>query len=139
METDTPKDSSLGGEIVAGMLGAAVSMGCCLIPLVHIIAVPLGPFVGGVVAGNRVTGFRGRFVIGLTVGTAICGLISGVLAIAVHVATVSELPSWFPFSPSARAVVAAIVWTYATILSTVGASLSGSFGKKKKTGDEAAA
>ncbi|HVU01711.1 MAG TPA: hypothetical protein VHE30_08165 [Polyangiaceae bacterium] len=131
MEMVPEQSSSLGAEILAGVIGSAITMACVIPPVIHLVTGPLGPFIGGVVAGNRVKGLRGRFVIGFTVGTVLAGLLAGALAVVVRLASASELPSFFPTSGSARATIAAIVFVYGTALATVGASLSGSIGKKK--------
>ncbi len=131
MEMASEQQSSLGTEILAGVIGAAITMACVIPPVVHLVTGPLGPLIGGVVAGNRVKGLRGRFVIGFTVGAVVGGLVGGVLTVVTHLATASELPSFFPTSGTVRAAIAGGVFTYGTVLATVGASLSGSIGKKK--------
>ena len=40
--------------IVSGaLIGSAVTLGCLLIPLVHFFSGPLGPFIGGFIAGSK--------------------------------------------------------------------------------------
>jgi hypothetical protein len=127
----TEEESTVGGEIVSGLLGAGVAMACALIPLVHIIALPLGPAIGGFVAGNRArTGARGRVIIALTIGSAETALIGTAAAVLVGLAGRSQLPSWFPSSGTLSAILAGI-WVYACTLGAIGAAVSGSFARKE--------
>lgn len=129
----TSKESSLGGEILAGLMGAAIALGCALPPVVHLLTGPLGPFIGGLVAGGRVAAsLRGRIVIGACIGLGLSGVIGTVLAVFASLATPSELPSWFPWSSSARLAIVGVVWTYGAVLGTVGATASGSVSRRKE-------
>src|SRR5581483_551924 len=91
-------DSSLGREIVAGFAGAGIAVACMLpIPIVHLVAMPLGPFVGGFVAGNMAKpAARGRAVIAIIVGSGVSGVLAILSAILLSFAQKDELPTWFP-------------------------------------------
>jgi hypothetical protein len=101
---------SLAREILAGIAGAAIAAACLLpIPLVHLVATPLGPFVGGFVAGNMASpGLRGRAIIAVLVGSGMAGVLGGAVALLLAFAERSELPSWFPDSATLTGVVAAV-------------------------------
>lgn len=120
--TPLPDDpSSFGRELVSGLIGAAVSLACILPPILHLVTGPLGPFIGGFVAANRVSATaRARLVVALTVATALAGFVGGALAIAASVAAPSELPDWFPASRARILTLACIVWAYAGTLATIG-------------------
>jgi hypothetical protein len=136
MASSQPKESSLGGEIAAGLMGAGIALGCALPPVVHLVTGPLGPFIGGLVAGNRVApAVRGRIVIGASIGLGLALVIGTVLTVFVSLATASELPTWFPTSAGARVAIVGIVWTYGTLLGTVGATVSGSLSRAKESKD----
>jgi hypothetical protein len=129
-ETQTA-ESSIGGEILAGVIGAAICLGCVLPPIVHLIAGPVGPFVGGFVAGNRVgPGVRGRVIIALTVGTTLAGIGATAAAVFKSLAGATDLPTWFPSNGMLGAILAG-VWCYATALSMVGATVSSSMAERR--------
>lgn len=124
-------NSTLGGELVSGLLGAGVAMACLLPPILHLIAGPLGPFIGGFVAANRSKpGARGRAIIAVTIGTAVTGLVGTAALVLMGLAGKSQLPSWFPASGT-LAMILAGVWTYATGLGAIGAAVSGALARKE--------
>jgi hypothetical protein len=133
MEASSSSDpqSTLGGEVVSGLLGAGVAMACVLPPLLHLVTGPLGPFIGGFVAANRSKpGLRGRFIIAATIGTAVAGLVGVAAQVLTSLAGRSSLPSWFP-APGTLAAILVGVWIYATVLGAVGAAVSAAFGRKE--------
>jgi hypothetical protein len=96
-------------------------MACILPPILHLVTGPLGPFIGGFVAANRVPAtLRARVVVAVTVATALSTFVGGVLGAAGSIASRSELPDWFPTSTAEIATIAAIVWVYAVSLATAG-------------------
>ncbi len=127
-----PTESSVGGEILSGLLGAGVALACIVPPVVHLVAGPVGPFLGGFVAANRgKPGARGRFIIAVTIGTAVAGLLAIAARVFVGLAGKSELPTWFP-SPGTLAAILAGVWVYATAGGAVGATISAALSNKEK-------
>jgi hypothetical protein len=109
-------------------------MACILPPILHLVTGPLGPFIGGFVAANRVSPTaRARVVVALTVATALAGFVGGVLGTAASVATAGELPDWFPTSGSRIATIAAVVWIYAGTLAAVGTVARASVGGRGDT------
>jgi hypothetical protein len=122
--------SSLGRELVSGLIGAGVSMVCILPPILHLVTGPLGPFIGGFVAANRVSRTpRARIVVAVTVATALAMFVGGVLGIAASVASAGELPDWFPSSRARIVTLASIVWVYAVTLAAVGTVVRGAVGR----------
>jgi hypothetical protein len=109
-------------------------MACILPPILHLVTGPLGPFIGGFVAANRVSPTaRARVVVALTVATALAGFVGGVLGTAASVATAGELPDWFPTNGSRIATIAAVVWIYAGTLAAVGTVARASVGGRGET------
>lgn len=124
--------SSVGGEILAGLLGAGIAIGCVLPPIVHLVTGPLGPFIGGFVAANRARpGVRGQAIIATLVGTGVAGLMAIAAAVLVGLAGRSQLPDWFPSSGALGAVLAG-VWLYGAVLAMVGTAVSGAFSAKER-------
>ncbi|HEX7669501.1 MAG TPA: hypothetical protein VF395_07960 [Polyangiaceae bacterium] len=124
--------SSVGGEILAGLLGAGIAIGCVLPPIVHLVTGPLGPFIGGFVAANRAKpGVRGQAIIAALVGTGVAGLMAIAATVLIGLAGRSQLPDWFPSSGALGAVLAG-VWFYGAVLAMVGTAVSGSFSKKEE-------
>jgi hypothetical protein len=123
--------STLGGELLSGLLGAGVAMACLLPPILHLVTGPLGPFIGGFVAANRAKpGARGRAIIAVTIGSGVAGLAGVAAFVLIGLAGRSQLPSWFPASGT-LAMILAGVWTYATGLGAAGAAVSGAFARKE--------
>jgi hypothetical protein len=130
---DAAPESSLGGEILSGFLGAGIAMACLLLPLIHLIAAPLGPFIGGFVAANRSNpGARGRAIIAVTIGTALTTLIAVAAQVFVALAGRSQLPSWFP-SPGTLTAILCGVWIYATTLGAIGGVVSNAFARRERS------
>jgi len=115
------EQSSVGRELASGLIGAVVSMCCIFPPILHLVTGPLGPFIGGFVAANRVQPTtRARVVVALTIATALAGFIGGAVTIASSIAAKNELPDWFPTTPAKIAVLTVVVWTYAGTLAALG-------------------
>ncbi len=136
-EPSTADASSLGREIVAGFAGAGIAVACILpIPIVHLVAMPLGPFLGGFVAGNMAKpAARGRAVIAIIVGSGVSGVLAILSAILLSFAQKDELPTWFP----ARGTLAGIivgVWFYEAVMAAVGATVSVTLAQKKRAKSE---
>ena len=136
-ENVTEEPSSFGREIVSGLIGLAVTMCCVIPPVVHLIAGPLGPLLGGFIAANRTNpGARGRVVIAGIIGTGVAGLIF--VASKVFVAAVgrTELPDWFPSGGTLSAILAG-VWLYGVVVASIGTLISTSMAQKKSAAKSA--
>jgi hypothetical protein len=121
---------TVGGEIVAGLLGAGIAIGCVLPPIVHLVTGPLGPFIGGFVAANRAKpGVRGQAIIAALVGTGVAGVMAIAAAVLVGLAGRSQLPDWFPSSGALGAVLAG-VWLYGAVLAAIGTAVNGALSKR---------
>jgi len=117
----TEVESTVGRELASGLIGAVVSVCCIFPPILHLVTGPLGPFIGGFVAANRVGPTpRARFLVALTIATTLASFIGLALTIASSIAAANELPDWFPATPTKIAVVTMVVWTYAGTLAAVG-------------------
>ncbi|HVW26482.1 MAG TPA: hypothetical protein VHC69_14035 [Polyangiaceae bacterium] len=126
------EESTFGGELVSGLLGAGVAMACILPPLLHLVTGPLGPCIGGFVAANRgKPGARGRVVIALTIGTAVTAFIGTAAEVFTSLAGKSQLPSWFPSSGTLAAILAG-VWIYSTALGAAGTAVSAALSRREK-------
>jgi protein-S-isoprenylcysteine O-methyltransferase Ste14 len=122
---------SLRALVSSLLLGAGVALACLLLPLIHLIAGPLGPAIGGFVAANRSQpGGRGRAIIAITIGTAVAGLVGVAATVFVSLAGKSQLPSWFPSSGMLAAILAG-VWVYGCTLGAIGASISVAIARKQ--------
>jgi hypothetical protein len=132
-EPVTADAPSLGREIVAGLAGAGIAVACMLpIPIVHLVAMPLGPFLGGFVAGNIARpAIRGRVVIAIIVGSGVAGVLSIFAAVLLTFAQKDELPSWFPAKGTLVAIIAAL-WLYEATMAAVGATVSVALARKKR-------
>src|SRR5262249_20308494 len=90
-----PEASTIAGEIVAGLLGAGVSLACLLPPILHLVTGPLGPFIGGFVAANRVRpGVRAQGIVATTLATVLSTLVGTALRGVTALAAPKELPDW---------------------------------------------
>ncbi len=131
---EPPEDraSTLGEEMLAGVVGAAIAVGCIAPPIVHLVTGPLGPFIGGFVAANRVKASpRASAIIAVCIGTGASGLIATAAHLAVVFVGRSELPTWFP-SPQTVVAIVAGAFLYATALGAVGATVRASLAQKKE-------
>lgn len=123
---------SLGRELFAGLAGAGIAVACLLpIPIVHLVAMPLGPFLGGFVAGNIARpGARGRAVIAILVGSGVAGVLAIAAAVLLSFAQKDELPTWFPAKDTLAAIIAG-VFLYEATMSAIGATVSVALARKK--------
>ncbi len=125
------EQSSVAAEIFAGVIGAGVSLGCLLPPLLHLVTGPLGPAIGGFVAANKVPkSARAQLIVAITIATARASFVGGIVSLAAHVAAANELPDWFPTTAGRILGLAGVVWVYAGILATVGTAVQGKVGAK---------
>ena len=131
--------SSVASEFGSGLLGAGIALGCVVPPILHLITGPLGPFIGGFVAANRVRpSARAVAIIAVTVGFALSSFIGGIVAIVSSLTRgtgASELPSFLQpivHGPGVLVIVV-IVFTYGTALSAVGAFVRASITKNKES------
>ena len=129
--TRQPSQPTLGTEIVSGFLGVGIAVGCVLPPLIHLITGPLGPFIGGFVAGNRAQpGARGRVVIATMIGTGLAAIIAIAATVFARLVGKSELPRWFPSSGTLLAIVGA-VWVYGTVMAAIGTTMSSTLARRR--------
>jgi hypothetical protein len=132
-EPATTNAPSLAREVIAGFAGAGIAVACMLpIPIVHLVAMPLGPFLGGFVAGNIARpGARGRVIIAIIVGSGVSGVLALLSAVLLSFAQKDELPSWFPAKGTLAAIIAGI-WFYEAVMAAVGATVSVTLAQKKR-------
>ena len=124
-------ESGLGAEFVSGLLGVGIAIGCVLPPLLHLVTGPLGPFIGGFVAANRVRpGVRGRIVIAGTIGTGLAAILATAAKVFVGLAGKGELPTWFP-SPGTLMAIIAGAWVYAVAMAAIGTTVSMSLSRRR--------
>jgi hypothetical protein len=126
--------SSLGREVIAGVAGAGIAVACMLpIPIVHLVAMPLGPFLGGFVAGNMAKpAARGRAVIAII---GVSGVLAILSAILLSFAQKDELPTWFPAKGTLAGIIVG-VWFYEAVMAAVGATVSVTLAQKKRAKSE---
>jgi hypothetical protein len=129
-------ESSFGSELIAGIMGAGIAIGCVLPPVVHLVTGPIGPFLGGFVAGNKSNpGARGQLIIAVLVGTGVAGILATGAALLMTFATPSELPSWFP-SKGTLAAVIGVIWAYGAATAAAGAAVASALAKKRGAREE---
>ncbi|MBI4506986.1 MAG: hypothetical protein HY691_15760 [Chloroflexi bacterium] len=121
METDARSafSASVGRDILAGLAGVAVAVGCLLIPLVHLVTGPLAPLIGGWFAGTRV---RARVGDGLIIGATIG------ICLALLVGALGEALGFLLRQPTVQTAVPAIagfVLLYGVLMGMLGAILGG--------------
>jgi hypothetical protein len=137
LENITEESSSLGREIVSGLVGLGVTMCCVIPPVVHLITGPLGPLLGGFVAANRANpGARGRIIIAGIIGTGVAGLIFVGSKVFVAAVGRTELPDWFPSGGTLGAILAG-VWVYGVVVASIGTLISTSMAQKKSAAKSA--
>lgn len=127
----------VGRDIVAGLIGAAISIICVLPPILHFVTGPLGAFFGGMAGGARVSaGGRDAAIIGATIGLilALTGWFALGLALLV---TASLPPSSIVGSPFANMnggtvlTIGGAMLLYGAVLGGLGA-LVGGWTKRRK-------
>lgn len=132
VEESLAPPSSIGRELVSGIIGAGVSLACILPPLLHLVTGPLGPLIGGFVAANRVRlGPRAQLIVAFTIATALSGFVGTGLTVAASLAAPNELPDWFPAAPSKIVGVAVVVWIYAGTLAAIGTIVRRAAGQQR--------
>lgn len=66
--------------VIGALIAFAVSVVCLIPPGIHFVSGPIGPLIGGYVAGNRLRlGEDESMVVGLAMGVALGGTIFAVL------------------------------------------------------------
>jgi hypothetical protein len=118
-----PSGPALERLLLDALIGAGVAIACLVPPVVHFISGPLGPLIGGAVAGgrSRASGLS-ALVIGLTIGLL---LAVAVPALALLLETI--LPVRFP--EDALLVIGAIVFVYSSLLGWLGALIGAWFAR----------
>jgi hypothetical protein len=124
-----PRASTVGRELLFGLLGVLIALACVLPPLVHLVTGPLGPFIGGFIAANQVKpGPRGRAIIACTIGAGLAGLGA---AVATAVLVLGDPPpNWFP-SKDTLSLILGGVFVYGTTLAAIGAAVSSAIARKE--------
>lgn len=124
------EQTSLGREILSGLLGMGIAGACVLPPLVHLVTGPLGPFIGGFVAANRARpGGRGRVIIAVMIGTGLAGVLLAGAKIFAALVGRAELPRWFPSTGTLMAIVG-VAWMYGMAMATAGTAVSGALARR---------
>ncbi len=116
-------------ELLFGVIGGVIAIGCFLPPLVHFVSGPLGPGIGGFFAARQVKpAARGAAIIAASVGSVVAGLLA-ILAGAILAFSTHGKPSWFPDTATVAAIIAG-VWVYAAALAGVGVFASSMFDQR---------
>ena len=106
----------------AALVGAAITLGCILIPIVHFVTAVPSPLIGGYMAGTRSACTQGQaLLIGLLM--AVLLLFPAVIAV-MGVALFAQLSANFVLV----VVGAAVLWVFAG--GTVGAALGGASARR---------
>lgn len=110
----------------AALVGAAVTLGCILVPIVHFITALPSPFIGGYMAGARTACTQGEaVVIGLIMAAL---LLTPAFIAALGLALFADLSASFVLVLGA----AAVLWMFAG--GTVGAALGGASARRSAAG-----
>lgn len=109
----------------AALVGAAVTLGCVLVPIVHFVTALPSPLIGGYMAGARSACTQGQ---ALLIGLLMAALLALPAAVAVlGVALFADLSLSFV----AMVTAGAVLWVFAG--STVGAALGGASTRRSST------
>ncbi|GIW11535.1 MAG: hypothetical protein KatS3mg061_2592 [Dehalococcoidia bacterium] len=121
-EQDPPRT---GNPFAAGLIALAIVVACILPPILHFVTGPLGPFIGGLVAGSRVSGRpRELAIIALTVGVGLALFTGGIGGLWVAVASSLPAASAPTLSWPVLAEVSAGLLVYGALLAGLGAALA---------------
>ena len=127
-EKNGGRADALGDALTNGLLGAAIAFLCILPPVVHFVSGPLGPAIGGMVAGYRTRATGAVIpVVGLTVGVGMAlgvAVLGGVLG--------ALLP--MELSGGAVAIFAVVAFLYGTLLGAIGAWAGGWWYRQSRQG-----
>lgn len=100
----------------AALIGVGVALIALIIPVVHVITGPLGPLVGGFIAGQSLDPPDEMRAIGVG---ALMGVFMGLIALPFALGT------WLIFDvPTTVLTIPAAVLAYAALLGSVGAMIS---------------
>lgn len=113
-----------------GLVGFAVSLVCLIIPGLHFVTGPLGPFFGGLIGGSQAEADLSR---ALGIG-AVMGLLVAIPVVPVGLlfrdALASNLPG--PLGSTAIYIIALVFPLYALSLGFYGALLGGHLVRRKR-------
>ena len=110
----------------AALVGAAITLGCIVVPIVHFLTAIPSPFIGGYMAGARSACTQGQAVL---IGLLMAGLLLLPAAIAVMgIALFASLSLSFVLV----VVGMAVLWIFAG--GTVGAALGGASARRSAAG-----
>jgi hypothetical protein len=118
----------------AAVIAAGVAIACVVPPIVHFVSGPLGPAIGGFVAGVRL---QCEFNLAVVLGAleAVVFTVSGTLiALAATVLTPGLLPTvnWY-----VAAIGAVVIFLYVFWLGTLGAWAGGAMARRSRAEKEA--
>lgn len=106
--------------VKSALLGALIALAGFLPPVVHFVTGPLGPVIGGIIAGYRVKATCGK--------AEMIGLLMGVF---IAVPALLLLRTLFgPMSTTNLAILGFIIVGYTAVLGGLGAALGGFFSDK---------
>ncbi len=108
--------------IASAVLGVTISVACLLPPVVHFITGPLGPFIGGYFAGNRI---KATPLQALSIG----GMM-GILSVVPILGLVTFLRRWIDIEVGLVYPISFGVSMYISLLGGGGAMLGGSTASK---------
>ena len=110
----------------AALVGAAITLGCCAVPIVHFIIGPPSPLIGGYMAGARIACTQGQaMLIGLLMAVF---LLLPAVVVVMGIALFAELSANFVLG----VVGVAVLWVFAG--GTVGAALGGASARRSAIG-----
>lgn len=136
MESNPDPESTIARELLFGLMGGGIAVGCVLPPLLHFVTGPLGPFIGGFIAANLAhPSTRGRAVIAGMIGATLAGL-TAAAAFAIKAFSEDGPPTWFPDS-STMGLILVGVWAYATALGAAGVAARAMLNAKAEAAEAA--
>jgi hypothetical protein len=118
-------------------MAAGIALGCLVPPVIHFFSGPLGPWIGGFIASQRLGGnARAVAIIALTEGAGLSGVVAATLGLMVALsgadAKESALPEWIQsimHGPMGFAMVGGVFF-YAALLGAVGAAMGAALSRK---------
>ncbi len=122
---------TFGQMTLAAGIGAAVAIIAVVPPLVHFVSGPLGPIIGGFLAGSRVrAGGHTSVIVGLMLGAIVAVVALFMASFILVFLPVGEQGA------GASLIVAAIAFVYASAMGTVGAYFGGRSARRPPNDDE---
>jgi len=105
-----------------GFIGICITIGLLLIPLVHFVSGPLGPAIGGFIAGSKAKATAGEALL--------VGIIMGIYSLLIILPSLWVISQRFEFQ-TFWIILTMILFGYITILGIIGALIGGNIANQR--------